>query len=148
MKFKEVKLTTVRVMEDAHRCDDASEAARAWQKSVTTASWYDPMKEMLVAFLLDTRNHLSSMNLVSIGSVSETVAHPREILRPAILCSAQSIVIMHNHPSGNASPSEADRQFTRRLRDACEIFRITLMDHLIITERGEFFSFRESGMLN
>ncbi len=86
-----------------------------------------------------------------IGSLNEAVAHPREIFRAAVVASAYGIILMHNHPSGDPAPSEADKRLTRRIKEAGELLRICLTDHVIAgtTEGGRqpHFSFRENGMI-
>ena len=108
-------------------------------------------RERLVALLLDTKNRLIRIENISVGSLNEVVAHPREILKPAVIHSAHGFILVHNHPSGDPQPSAADRQLTRRLNEAADTLRISLFDHVIIgqeNDRGEpYFSFREAGLL-
>ncbi len=108
-------------------------------------------KESLRVLLLDTRYHLISAEEISRGSVNESIAHPREVFRPALLASAYAIIVVHNHPSGDPSPSAADHNLTRRLADAAELMQIKLLDHVIIgspaDERAPYFSFKEAGVL-
>ncbi len=108
-------------------------------------------KESLRVLLLDTRYHLIAAEEVSRGSVNESIAHPREIFRPALLASAYAIIVVHNHPSGDPSPSAADHNLTRRLADAAELMQIKLLDHVIIGSpaegRASYFSFKEAGVL-
>ena len=108
-------------------------------------------KESLRVLLLDTRLRLKHSEEVSLGSVNESIAHPREIFRPAIVHSAYGIILAHNHPSGDPSPSEADRRLTRRVAEAGVLLQIKLIDHIIIgspeTGRLPYYSFREGGLL-
>jgi DNA repair protein RadC len=108
-------------------------------------------RESLRVLLLDTRLHLMRMEEVSLGSLNESVAHPREIFRPVFIYSAFAVVVVHNHPSGDPSPSDADHRLTRRLAEAARIMQITLLDHIIIGApsdgRSPYFSFREAGVL-
>lgn len=108
-------------------------------------------KESLRVLLLDTRYHLIEAQQVSLGSVNESIAHPREIFRPALLVSAYAIIVVHNHPSGDPSPSAADHSLTRRLTEAAELMQIKLLDHVIIGSpaegRAPYFSFKEAGAL-
>ncbi|MBV9009189.1 MAG: DNA repair protein RadC [Verrucomicrobia bacterium] len=108
-------------------------------------------KESLRVLLLDTRYHLIAAEEISRGSVNESIAHPREIFRPALLASAYAVIVVHNHPSGDPSPSQADQSLTRRLADAAELMQIKLLDHVIIgapaDERAPYFSFKEAGVL-
>jgi len=108
--------------------------------------------ESVRVLLVNTRLHLLRDEEVFRGSVNESVAHPREILQRAIVHKAYGFAIAHNHPSGDPRPSEADKVFTKKLREGAEILGLTFLDHLIIglpaEGRGQpYFSFRESGML-
>src|SRR5205814_1422326 len=88
--------------------------------------------ESLRVVLLDTRYRLMRVESVSTGSMNESIAHPREIFRPAITYSAYAVVVVHNHPSGDASPSQTDHSLTRRLAEAADLLQIKLLDHIII----------------
>ena len=108
-------------------------------------------KESLRVVLLDTRYQLIRVEEVSLGSINESIAHPRDVLRPALVSSAYALVIVHNHPSGDASPSQTDHSLTRRLAEAAELLQIKLLDHIIIGARSQnspgYFSFKEAGVL-
>jgi len=107
--------------------------------------------ESLRVILLNTRYHLIRVEEVSIGSVNESIAHPREIFHPAVASSAHAVIVVHNHPSGDASPSQTDHSLTRRLAEAAELLQIKLLDHIIIGAPAEgspgYFSFKEAGVL-
>ena len=108
-------------------------------------------RESLRVILLDTQLQLMRSEEVSSGSLNESVAHPREIFRPALIYAAFAIIIVHNHPSGDPAPSDADRRLTVRLAEVARLLQITLFDHVIIgtgdNGRRPYFSFREMGML-
>jgi DNA repair protein RadC len=108
-------------------------------------------QEVLRVVLLDTRQRLITTIDVTKGSLNESLAHPRDIFRPAISFSAHSFILVHNHPSGDASPSEADLRLTRRISEAARIVQIQLLDHVIIgqpmNDRPGYFSFKEAGMI-
>ena len=108
-------------------------------------------KESLRVILLDTRYHLIRVEEVSIGSVNESIAHPRDLFRPALVSSAYAVIVVHNHPSGDSSPSQTDHGLTRRLAEAAELLQIKLLDHVIIgapsSENPGYFSFKEAGVL-
>jgi DNA repair protein RadC len=107
--------------------------------------------ETLQVILLNTK--LSSVGVVEVsrGTINETLVHPREVLKPVIARAAYGFVLVHNHPSGDPTPSRADEAFTRRLRDAAELLQLRFLDHVIIGCRGAgrepWFSFKEAGML-
>ncbi len=103
-------------------------------------------KEHLVALYLDAQNHLIARETISIGSLNTTRTHPREILQPAIACSALGFILAHNHPSGSLTPSQDDADFTRAIKRASEIIGISLYDHLIVSAGG-YVSLKEKGLL-
>ena len=108
-------------------------------------------RESLRVVLLDTKLHLLRVEEISLGSLNESTAHPREIFRPALIYSAFAIILAHNHPSGDPAPSDADRRLTVRLGEAAQLLQIRLYDHVIIgtgdNGRQPWFSFREAGLL-
>jgi len=108
-------------------------------------------KESLRAVLLDTRFRLLRVEEIALGSVSECIAHPREVFRPALVHSAYAVILVHNHPSGDPSPSAADVQMSRRMADAARVLQIRLLDHVIIGSPAEgrqaYYSFKEAGVL-
>lgn len=122
-----------------------------YMKHVETDPGYEPEKEHLVVICLNTRMKVNGWHLVSVGSLSETTCHPREIFRPVIVRCAFSFVMVHNHPSGDPSPSQADERVTRRIREAAELLKINFADHVIIGTpapgRTPYFSFREAGLV-
>ncbi len=108
-------------------------------------------RESLRVVLLDTKFHLMRVEEISQGSLNESLAHPREIFKPALIYSAFAVILVHNHPSGDPAPSSADHQLTRRLQQAAELLQIRLLDHVIIGSndngRQPYFSFREAGLV-
>lgn len=107
--------------------------------------------EQLLVVLLDSRLNHTGTQIISMGGVNETAAHPREILRPAITRAAYAFILIHNHPSGDPSPSKADDTVTRRISDAAELMGVRFFDHIIIgrpsSARNAYFSFREAGII-
>lgn len=103
-------------------------------------------KEYFKVLLLNTKNHVISREEISVGSLSASIVHPREIFNIPLRKSAASVILIHNHPSGDPSPSQEDLEVTRRLVDAGNILGINVRDHLIIGD-GCYFSFREKGLL-
>lgn len=108
-------------------------------------------QECLRVILLDTRHHLMRVQEITRGTLDESLAHPREILRECIVHSAYGFILVHNHPSGQSTPSQADREMTRRIQRASAEIGIHLVDHIIIGGPQEaqdpYFSFREFGLL-
>ncbi|MBI3564686.1 MAG: hypothetical protein HY079_05770 [Elusimicrobia bacterium] len=103
-------------------------------------------KEHFVILCLNARRQLAHCETVSVGTLSASLVHPREVFSPAIAHAAAAVVAVHNHPSGDPTPSAEDREVTRRLSRAGELLGIPLADHVVVSETG-FFSFREHGLL-
>jgi len=101
-------------------------------------------KEHFHGLYLDSRNKLVYDEVISIGSLTANIIHPREVFRPAIEHSAAAVIVAHNHPSGDPHPSEHDLRVTARLKSAGELLNIPLLDHLIIADEG-FVSLKEEG---
>jgi DNA repair protein RadC len=104
----------------------------------------DADREYFYAILLSTKNHVLAVELVSVGTLSASIVHPREVFKPAIVQSAAAVAVVHNHPSGDVTPSPEDRELTRRLARAGELLGIRLLDHLIVCET-EYVSLRDAG---
>jgi DNA repair protein RadC len=98
--------------------------------------------ERMGVMLLDLKRRVIRTTILSVGTLDNSMAHPREIFREAVVGSAASVVVFHNHPSGDPTPSVNDQQLTRRLIDAGEVMGIQVMDHIILGE-GRYFSFSE-----
>lgn len=108
-------------------------------------------QEHVIVATLDSRLRHIGTNVVSVGTVSESNAHPREILRPVLSRGGFGFVLVHNHPSGDPSPSAADHQVTRRILEAAELMQLRFLDHVVIGRRSvgreAYFSFREAGIV-
>lgn len=100
-------------------------------------------REEFVALLLNTRHRVTHAHVVSRGALSSTTVHPREVFKAAVLANAAAIIVGHNHPSGCPRPSEEDKKVVARLRDAGELLGVTLLDALIVTPQGDFYSATE-----
>jgi DNA repair protein RadC len=103
-------------------------------------------KESFYILSLTTRNNLISVDKVSTGTLSASLAHPREVFLPAIKNSASSVIVVHNHPSGDPQPSEDDLNITKRLTEAGKILGINVVDHIIVS-RTNYFSFKDKGLI-
>lgn len=106
----------------------------------------DRRREYFLILLLDGKNRILREEQVSEGSLNQSIVHPREVFSPAVRESAAAIILVHNHPSGDPSPSREDREITRRLKEAGDIMGIRVLDHIIIGD-GRYFSFVEQGLL-
>lgn len=103
-------------------------------------------KEHFVALLLSTKNHVIARAMISVGSLNASIVHPRELFREAISYSAASIILVHNHPSGDPTPSQEDIALTKQLVEAGELLNISILDHVIIGD-GKYVSFKEKGII-
>ncbi len=102
------------------------------------------LSECLVVLLLDSRHRLVGFSEVARGSLNVARLAPRDVLVPALLANAGAVVIAHNHPSGDASPSSADRRLTLALRQAFELVGLQLLDHVIVTAGSDAYSFADA----
>jgi DNA repair protein RadC len=103
-------------------------------------------QEQFVCASLNGAHEVIAIRVVSLGILNRTIVHPREVYGDPLSDRAAAIIVCHNHPSGQLEPSEEDIQITRRLREAGTILGINLLDHLILSPQGDYFSFVESGI--
>lgn len=106
----------------------------------------DARQEHFLVILLDARHRVLRSEMVSQGTLTASLVHPREVFRPALRDAAAALVLVHNHPSGDPTPSAEDREVTARLASAGEILGVRVLDHIVVAERG-FCSLREQGEL-
>ncbi|MCC5910060.1 MAG: DNA repair protein RadC [Clostridiaceae bacterium] len=104
-------------------------------------------REAFIVICLDTKNQPSCIHVCSIGTLNSSLVHPREIFKTAILSNAASIIVAHNHPSGDPTPSSEDVSITRRLKEAGSLLGIQLLDHIIIGEKTRYVSFKEKSLI-
>lgn len=105
-------------------------------------------REYVIVLNLNSKLEPNSVQICGIGSLSEAIIHPREIFKSAILSNSSSILMVHSHPSGYVEPSKEDVLITKRIRSAGELIGIPLLDHIIIGQEHDFFSFAENGDFN
>jgi DNA repair protein RadC len=108
--------------------------------------FFDSQRECFVVIMLNTRLRARGHHFVAVGTLNECIVHPRDVFRVAIVCAAYGIVLMHNHPSGEPHPSDADVKITRRLIEAADIIGIKVLDHVIVGHRRHC-SLREAGII-
>lgn len=102
-------------------------------------------KEHFIALHLDGKNRIICLDRVSVGSLNQSIVHPREVFKSAVYSSAAAIILIHNHPSLDPAPSREDIEITRRLKECGELLGIKLLDHIIVGD--SYVSFVERGML-
>lgn len=104
-------------------------------------------KEHFAVMSLNAKNHILALNDISIGSLNASIVHPREVFEEAILHHAAAIILIHNHPSGDPSPSREDINVTQRLVKAGKVMDIPVLDHVILGSCGNYVSMKEKGLL-
>jgi DNA repair protein RadC len=108
----------------------------------------DVDREHFIVLMLNQKNKIIGINTMSIGSLTASVVHPREVFKPAILSNAAALILAHNHPSGQPQPSTEDRALTQRLVEAGRLLGISVLDHVIIGDgTSSYFSFADEGLL-
>ena len=131
----EYKVTSLRecpTPERLQQCDTPDKAADYWRMHIATHSHFNPECECLAVLLLNTRRKVKGHHLVSIGTMDTLLVHPREVFRIAIVTAANALIVMHNHPSGESTPSEADVKVTRDLIRAGQLLKLEVLDHVIV----------------
>ncbi len=143
----EYKVTALRecpTPENLQLCDTPDKAADYWRMHIATHAHFNPDCECLAVLILNTRRKVKGHHLVSIGTMDTLLVHPREVFRLAIVTAAAAVILMHNHPSGESSPSEADIKVTRDLIRAGQLLKIEVLDHVVMGN-GNRSSLRELG---
>ncbi len=153
---REVALRTVSECPATDALQSASspqQAAQFYRQYIAVSGNYNADVEHFAVLMLNRKNQVIGWTMVSTGTATASLAHPREVFRAAILASASAVVLCHNHPSGDPAPSAADLQVTRQLKAAGQVVDISVMDHVIVGRQSEdptgrgYFSFREAGLL-
>ena len=143
-EWKIVSLRECPTPENVQLCEEPDQAEAYWKLHVPTHPYFNPECECLVVLILNTRHKIKGHYFVSVGTMNSILIHPREIFRLAIIASAYAIVLMHNHPSGESSPSDADIKATRDLIRAGQLLKIEVLDHIVIGN-GNYTSLRKLG---
>lgn len=121
-----------------------------WKQNVENAQWFSRDKESCVAIVVNTRYQPIAMNLISVGTVNESLITPRDFFRAVVAAGGYAGVLLHNHPSGDWTPSEPDKRVSRRLAECAAILQLEFLDSIIIGDEAHppgYFSFRESGLI-
>jgi DNA repair protein RadC len=125
-------------------CDMPEKAAAYWNLHIATNPHFNPECECFAILLLNTRRRVKGHSVVSFGGPDTVVVHPREVFRLGIVTAANALIAMHNHPSGESAPSEADIKVTRELIAAGKLLKMELLDHVVVGN-GNFTSLRSLG---
>ncbi len=146
-EYKVVALRECPTPDDLVLCDTPDKAAEYWRMHLPDHPYFNPECECFVVLVLNTRRRVKGHYLVSIGTLDTILIHPREVFRLALMTSAAAIVLMHNHPSGESTPSEADIKVTRDLIRAGQLLKIDVLDHVIMGNQNHT-SLRELGFFS
>lgn len=123
-----------------------------WREEIATAAWFDEEKEILIVVALDSKLRMKGFAVVTMGLINQTLVHAREVYRPAVALAAAHIILAHQHPSGDPTPSHEDLKATRDMVNAGRVLGIPLLDHVIVgeprpeTPRG-YVSLKEAGLM-
>src|SRR6185436_4577046 len=131
-EYKVVALRECPIPEDMHLCDTPQKAAEYWRMHIATIPYFNPDCECFAVLMLNTRRRVKGHQLVSIGTLDTLTVHAREVFRTAIIAASSAVVMIHNHPSGEPEPSEADIKVTRELIRAGQLLKIEVLDHVIV----------------
>jgi len=144
MSYKKLAIEIPMVKEDSGPGPAMNSAACLYAEcGQQIASW---AQECFVVVCMDQKNRVIGDHVVSIGSLTEALVHPRDVFRHAIIDNAAAIALVHNHPSGDPEPSRADRQLTQRLKECADLMGFRLLDH-VVSGRDRYYSFAEHGAL-
>jgi DNA repair protein RadC len=146
-EFKVVALRECPMPQDMQLCDTPQKVVEYWNAHVATSPVFNPECECLVLLLLNTRRRIKGHCLISIGTMDTILITAREFYRPALIGAAAACVAVHNHPSGEAQPSQADINVTRDLMRAGQLLKVELLDHVVVG-RGQHQSLRELGYMS
>ena len=107
----------------------------------------DADKEHFLLLALNNKNRVNGFKVISTGSLTASLVHPREVWRCALHLCAAAVVFVHNHPTGDPAPSPEDQEITRRLKETADVLGIRMLDHLVLGDNDRFFSFSDKGLL-
>ncbi len=147
-EYKVVPLRECPTPDNLQLCDTPDKAAEYWRLHLPNNPYFNPECESFTVLLLNTRRRVKGHQIVSLGTHDTILVHPLSVFRLAVVTSAAAVVLMHNHPSGDPTPSEADIKVTRDLIRAGQLLKIEVLDHVIIgnpsrsslRELGYFYS--------
>jgi len=143
-EYRVVSLKECVTPEALQVCETPEHAAEYWQLHIATHPYHNSECECLAVLMLNTRRRVKGHQLVTIGTMDTLLVHPREVFRAAVIAAASAVVLMHNHPSGDPTPSEADIKVTRDLIRAGQLLKIEVLDHVILGA-GRHLSLRSLG---
>jgi DNA repair protein RadC len=145
-EYKVISLRECPTPESLHICDTPEQAAEYWRLHIATHPYFNAELECLAVLLLNTRRRVKGHQLLTLGTMDTLLVSPVTVFRGAVIASAAALVLAHNHPSGDPTPSEADIKVTRDLLRAGQLLKIEVLDHVILGA-GRHLSLRQLGYL-
>ena len=146
--YKVPRYTITLVRESSVEVEDTIARDSTTARNIFMPLFQGVDREQFVVLALDAKHKVIGLNIVSIGSLVSSIVHPREVFKSVILLNAAAVIVAHNHPSGDCSPSPEDHALTKRLREGGELLGIPILDHLILSDDGTFVSFADRGLLS
>lgn len=143
-EYKVISLRECPTPESLQVCETPEHAAEYWHLHLDSHPYFNPECECFVVLMLNTRRRIKGHQLLTLGTLDTLLVSPRETFRAAVLAGAAALILMHNHPSGDPTPSEADIKVTRDLIRAGQLLKIEVLDHVIIGA-GRHSSLRSLG---
>lgn len=143
-EYKVVALRDCPTPEQMMLCDTPSRVVDYWNRHINKHPHSDPECECMVALILNARRRVKGHYFISKGTIDSILTHPRDVFRIAVMAAASAVVMMHNHPSGEPQPSEADIRTTRELVNAGRLLKLEVLDHVIVGN-PMYCSLREAG---
>lgn len=143
-EYKIIALRECPLPEQMKICEHPEQVADYWRMNIETNPYFNPDCECCAVLMLNTRHRVKGHQLVTFGTMDTLLVHPREVFRGAIIAGAAAVVLVHNHPSGEPTPSEADIKVTRDLIRAGQLVKIDVLDHVIMGKQ-KHSSLRELG---
>ena len=140
------KLKMVKEDSELYEVPVINSPTEVYQAAKQLLALHEEPEEHFCILCLNTKNKIVGVHTISIGSLNASIVHPREVFKAAMLNNANSIICLHNHPSGDPKPSQEDIKITRRLVEAGEIIGIEVLDHVVIGD-GRYISLKEQGMM-
>ena len=131
-EYKVMPLRECPTPQNIQLCETPDQAAEYWKLHVATHPHFNPECECFAVLFLNVRKRIKGHQLVTIGTQDTLLVHPREVFRLAVMTAAHGIILMHNHPSGESQPSEADIKVTRDLIRAGQLLKIEVIDHIVM----------------
>ena len=143
-----IPMYKIAMVRDGSVCAERTVVAGSRDLSPLLCEYYKAHdREEMLAILLDAKHKIIGLHTVSIGSATFAIVHPRETFKAAIIGQASALILAHNHPSGDPTPSQEDRALTKRLKEVGELVGIPVLDHLVIGDGGRYASFADRGEL-